>query len=276
MNSAALLPQLLMIAREAGEAIINIYNRAEPLRVEHKSDNSPVTEADLAAHQLICTSLARLTPEIPILSEESPSYQIQDRLQWPRYWLIDPLDGTKEFIKRNGEFTVNIALIENHSPTLGVVHAPALQTTYAGCVRTRSAFKHQGQNQNSKLKTRTLTPFRPLALVVSRSHADPSVDAYVEHLKQQMPVSVTPMGSSLKLCLIAEGMADLHLRIGPTSEWDTAAAQAVLEAAGGLVCDLNGEALQYNRKPHLINPDFMAAGDHGINWQRLLGNAPKA
>lgn len=272
MNSASLLPQLVRIAREAGEVILNIYDRADPIQVSQKNDLTPVTEADLAAHQLICTSLARLTPEIPILSEESPGDQIRDRQQWPRYWLVDPLDGTKEFLKRNGEFTVNIALIENHTPTLGVVHAPAIQTSYAGCVRTRSAFKSEGHGRKIALKTRTLTPFRPLALVVSRSHCDPRIDAYIEQIKRLTPVSVTPMGSSLKLCLIAEGMADLHLRIGPTSEWDTAAAQAVLEAAGGLVCNLTSEPLQYNRKPTLINPDFMAAGDPDFDWQRCLGN----
>ncbi|MFT5720464.1 MAG: 3'(2'), 5'-bisphosphate nucleotidase [Motiliproteus sp.] len=272
MNSTSLLQQLMIITREAGDVILDIYNRAEPLHIEQKSDNSPVTEADLAAHQLICTSLARLTPEIPILSEESPAYQIQDRQQWPRYWLIDPLDGTKEFIKRNGEFTVNIALIENHRPILGVVHAPAIQTTYAGCVRTQSAFKRQGKQRTTALKTRILTPFRPLALVVSRSHSDPRIDAYIQQIRALMPVSVTPLGSSLKLCLIAEGMADLHLRLGPTSEWDTAAAQAVLEAAGGLVCDLSGNPLEYNRKQSLINPDFMAAGDLNAGWHRCLTN----
>ncbi|MFT6916274.1 MAG: 3'(2'), 5'-bisphosphate nucleotidase [Motiliproteus sp.] len=273
MNSTSLLPHLMLIAREAGDVILNIYNRAEPLQIDQKSDNSPVTEADLAAHQLICASLARLTPEIPILSEESPDEEIQDRLQWPRYWLVDPLDGTKEFIKRNGEFTVNIALIENHRPTLGVVYAPAIQTSYAGCVRTQSTFKSQGKQRAVAFKTRSLTPFRPLSLVVSRSHNDPRIDTYVEQLRQQMPVSVTPLGSSLKLCLIAEGMADLHLRVGPTSEWDTAAAQAVLEAAGGLVCDLSGNPLEYNRKQSLINPDFMAAGDPTTDWQRCLSPA---
>ncbi|MEH6824195.1 MAG: 3'(2'),5'-bisphosphate nucleotidase CysQ [Motiliproteus sp.] len=265
-----MLPQLISIAREAGEVILNIYNRADPIQVNQKDDLTPVTEADLAAHQLICTSLARLTPEIPILSEESPGDQIRDRRQWPRYWLVDPLDGTKEFLKRNGEFTVNIALIENHTPTLGVVHAPSIQTSYAGCVRTRNAFKSEGHNRESVLKTRTLTPFRPLALVVSRSHCDPQIEAYIEQIKRRIPVSVTPMGSSLKLCLIAEGAADLHLRIGPTSEWDTAAAQAVLEAAGGLVCNLQGEPLEYNRTPSLINPDFMAAGDPDFDWLRCL------
>lgn len=272
MDSSALIPQLIKIAREAGEVILNIYNRPEPLTINFKADDSPLTEADLAAHQLICTSLARLTPDIPVLSEESPAYQIQERQQWTRYWLIDPLDGTKEFIKRNGEFTVNIALIENNTPTLGVVHAPVIQTSYAGCVRTRSAFKTQGQGRNIALSTRTLTPFRPLALVISRSHCDPRIDAYIEQIKKQIPVSVTPMGSSLKLCLIAEGMADLHLRLGPTSEWDTAAAQAVLEAAGGLVCTFDYQPLQYNRSLSLINPDFIALGDPGFDWKHCLGH----
>ncbi|MEH6470707.1 MAG: 3'(2'),5'-bisphosphate nucleotidase CysQ [Halopseudomonas sp.] len=272
MDSAQMLPQLISIAREAGEAILSLYQLASPIEVVNKADNTPVTRADMAAHRLICNSLKRLTPDIPILSEESDHSQIQNRQQWQRYWLIDPLDGTKEFIKRNGEFTVNIALIECNTPTLGVVHAPAIQTTYAGCVRTRTAFKKQQEQRETPLKTRTLTPFRPLALVVSRSHLDPRIDDYTQRIKQLMPVSTMPMGSSLKLCLIAEGMADLHLRIGPTSEWDTAAAQAVLEAAGGVVCDWLGQPLTYNQKTSLINPDFMAAGDPDFDWQQCLGS----
>ncbi len=277
MDSATLLPQLIRIAQEAGEAILNIYNRAESLQVDYKTDSTPLTEADLAAHTLICASLERLTPDIPILSEESDPEQIRDRLNWQRYWLIDPLDGTKEFIKRNGEFTVNIALIDQHRPILGVVYAPAIHTSYAGCVRTQTAFKYEGNaaaTPKQPIKTRLLTPFRPLALVVSRSHRDPHIDAYIDQIKQLTPVSETPIGSSLKLCLIAEGMADLHLRIGPTSEWDTAAAHAVLEAAGGSVSDLHGEVLRYNTNSSLLNPDFMAVGDARFDWQRCLGHTP--
>lgn len=272
---SALLPQLIRIAHEAGEAILSIYHRPESLQVDHKADSTPLTEADLAAHTLICASLERLTPNIPILSEESDSEQIRDRLSWQRYWLVDPLDGTKEFIKRNGEFTVNIALIDQNRPVLGVVYAPAIQASYAGCVKTRTAFKCEGSRPNTPkrpITTRVLTPFRPIALVVSRSHRDPRIDAYIDQMKQLTPVSETPMGSSLKLCLIAEGMADLHLRLGPTSEWDTAAAQAVLEAAGGQVSDLQGEPLRYNSKDSLINPDFMAVGDSSFDWQRCLGH----
>ncbi len=270
MDCTTLLPQLIQIAQEAGAAILNIYNRSAALKVDHKADATPLTEADLAAHTLISASLSRLTPDIPILSEESSSGQIRNRRQWQRYWLVDPLDGTKEFIKRNGEFTVNIALIEQNKPSLGVVYSPVNQTTYAGCVKTRVAFKKEGHRKEQTIQTRSLTPFRPLALVVSRSHYDERIDSYIDKIQQLMPVSITPMGSSLKLCLIAEGMADLHLRIGLTSEWDTAAAQAVLEAAGGQVTDLNGRSLRYNLKPSLINPDFMAVGDSHFDWRRCL------
>ena len=276
MDRAALLPQLSRIAREAGEVILSIYNRSAPLAVEHKSDTSPLTEADLAAHELIQSSLTLLTPDIPVLSEESSPEQIAERRQWRCYWLVDPLDGTKEFIKRNGEFTVNIALIEDHQPTLGVVYAPAIQTLYAGCAKTGTAIKSRDGGKPSNLKARPLAPFRPLTLVVSRSHRDSAIDRYIDRVRQLVPVSETPMGSSLKLCLIAEGIADLHLRIGPTSEWDTAAAQAVLEAAGGELRDLNDQPLRYNSREGLINPDFFAVGDRDFEWQRCLGLATEA
>lgn len=275
MDLTALLPQLTRIAVEAGEAILSIYDRSHPVQVQHKADTTPLTEADLAAHRLICSSLERLCPEIPILSEESSASQIEQRVQWSRYWLVDPLDGTKEFIKRNGEFTVNIALIDNHRPILGVVYAPAIDTLYAGCAKIGMAVKSNGKGQRQlAISSRSLVPFRPLSLVVSRSHRDSALDPYVERLRQLMPVSETPMGSSLKLCLIAEGTADLHVRTGPTSEWDTAAAQAVLEAAGGQVIDFNGKALHYNQRDTLINPDFIATGDALFDWAQCLGLEP--
>ncbi|WP_421868599.1 3'(2'),5'-bisphosphate nucleotidase CysQ [Motiliproteus sp.] len=272
MDFTALLPQLTRIAVEAGEAILSIYDRDHPVQVQHKADTSPLTEADLAAHRLICSSLERLCPEIPILSEESAVSQIAERQQWSRYWLVDPLDGTKEFIKRNGEFTVNIALIDNHQPLLGVVYAPAIDTLYAGCDKVGIAYKSNGKGlRQLPLKSRPLAPFRPLSLVVSRSHRDSALDPYIDRLRQILPVSETPMGSSLKLCLIAEGAADLHLRTGPTSEWDTAAAQAVLEAAGGQVIDFRGRAMRYNERDNLINPDFIATGDRAFDWSHCLG-----
>ena len=274
IDSATLLPQLMQIAEEAGRVILDIYEQGPLAQVNYKQDSSPLTAADMASHRLILSSLERLTPQIPVLSEESSPGEISGRQQWSRYWLIDPLDGTKEFIKRNGEFTVNIALIENHQPSLGVVYAPALKTVYAGCSRTAYAVKQRQGDKPKAIKTRLQTPFRPLALVVSRSHRDPRIDDFTERLRRHLPVSETPMGSSLKLCLIAEGMADLHLRLGPTSEWDTAAAQAVLEAAGGQVLDLEGNPLSYNRGSGLINPDFVALGDPALNWQTGFADAP--
>ncbi|MBF0254962.1 MAG: 3'(2'),5'-bisphosphate nucleotidase CysQ [Gammaproteobacteria bacterium] len=247
-----LLGEILQIAQEAGERILQVYGR-EDFGEQLKSDSSPLTEADLAAHRHIVQRLQALTPGWPILSEESAAIPWSERQGWQRYWLVDPLDGTKEFIKRNGEFTVNIALIDQHRPILGVVHAPVLATSWLGDVE-QGAFKQTGAGVEP-IRVQPHQPGEPWRVVGSRSHAGAGLAAFLADLGEHELVS---MGSSIKLCLVAEGAAHLYPRLGLTSEWDTAAAQAVVEAAGGEVIQQeDAKALEYNRKESLLNPFFI-------------------
>jgi 3'(2'), 5'-bisphosphate nucleotidase len=263
MNPPLPLDDLLNLAREAGSAILKIYET--DFGVEHKQDNSPLTEADLASHRTIMEGLQRLTPDIPVLSEESADIPYETRQTWQRYWLIDPLDGTREFVKRNGEFTVNIALIENHRPSLGVVYAPVLDRIYYGS-DTNGAWRQDGGQ--ATLPIRVVAHRRsPLHVAGSRSHAGDSLLRFLEKLGNHKLVS---MGSSLKLCLVADGEADIYPRLGPTSEWDTAAAQAVVEAAGGSVTTLDLKPLSYNTKDSLLNPHFLVFGDRSVDWSAYL------
>ncbi len=254
------------IARSAGAAIMRIY--AGEFAVERKQDNSPLTEADLAAHRAIVDGLRILTPQIPVLSEESAE-QVPwpARRGWVRYWLVDPLDGTREFIKRNGEFTVNIALIEDQRPTLGVVFAPVMNEMYWAW-RGGHAFFSNGASQRD-VPLRTHARRDPLIVAGSRSHADARMLAALSKLG---PHEVIALGSSLKFCRAACGNVDLYIRYGLTSEWDTAAGQCVLEQAGGAVLDMSGEALRYNTKESLLNPDFLACGDPSVPWTKLIGH----
>ncbi|MCU7796893.1 MAG: 3'(2'),5'-bisphosphate nucleotidase CysQ [Candidatus Thiodiazotropha sp. (ex Myrtea spinifera)] len=263
MSSPLPIDDLLQLAREAGDEILKIYNTE--FEVERKQDNSPLTTADLAAHKLIVSTLERLTPEIPVLSEESAKIPFDTRQQWQRYWLIDPLDGTREFVKRNGEFTVNIALIENHEPTLGVVYAPVLDKLYYG-ISGQGAWKQEGRQAAGEIQVVNQRR-QPTVVAGSRSHAGDSLIRFLDNLGEHELVS---MGSSLKLCLVAEGEADLYPRLGPTSEWDTAAAQAVVEAAGGKVTTLDLQPLRYNTKDSLLNPQFFVFGDHSVAWSDYL------
>ncbi len=256
---------LRALAEQAGEAIMEIYET--PFEVEHKQDNSPLTAADRASHEIICTGLAKLEPRLPLLSEESPPEEVAERLSWRRYWLIDPLDGTKEFVKRNGEFTVNIALIENHRPVLGIVRAPALDLEYVGATAA-GAWVRRGNGRPQAIATAS-APDGRLRIVGSRSHPSGALATYLARLG---PHELKPMGSSLKICLVADGQADIYPRLGPTSEWDTAAAQAVLESAGGNMISLDGQKLRYNTKESLLNPHFLAVGDSGRDW---LSAVPK-
>lgn len=243
---------IVAIAIAAGQEILAIYKKAD-FGEREKSDHSPLTEADIASHRLITQQLQRLTPAIPILSEESAAIPWEMRQTWQRYWLIDPLDGTKEFIKRNGEFTVNIALIDNHRPVLGVVHAPVLGTTWVG-EKNGSAVKIvAGEHKNIHVTPHV--PGQPWKVVGSRTHAGDSLKTFLASLGSYELIS---MGSSIKLCLVAEGKAELYPRLGPTSEWDTAAAHAVVNAAGGeVVIAENGQPLLYNTKDSLLNPHFV-------------------
>lgn len=263
MTLPLLLDELLRLAREAGDAILKIYNT--DFNVERKHDNSPLTEADLASHRTIVNALARLTPEIPVLSEESVKIPFETRRSWNRYWLIDPLDGTREFVKRNGEFTVNIALIEGDRPAAGVVYAPVLDRLYYGTVDDGAWLK---EGEQAAKPIRAVSRRRlPIKVAGSRSHAGDSLKHFLNNLGEHELVS---MGSSLKLCLVAEGEADLYPRLGPTSEWDTAAAQAVVEAAGGHVTTLDMQPLRYNTKDSLLNPEFFVFGDDSVNWSDYL------
>jgi 3'(2'), 5'-bisphosphate nucleotidase len=254
----ALRPEVAAIARDAGRAIMAVY--AGDFVVERKADRSPLTEADLAAHRLIVGALAALTPELPVLSEESAHVAWSERREWRRYWLVDPLDGTREFVKRNGEFTVNIALVERGAPVLGVVHAPA-RGDMVHAVRGGPALRETAEGAQA-LRARGVGS--PLRVAGSRSHGDPRLAGFLDRAG---PHELLPLGSSLKFCLVAGGEADVYLRYGATSEWDTAAGQCIVESAGGAVTDLGFAPLAYNRRESLLNPDFVAVGDPGVDWR---------
>ncbi|WP_444903377.1 3'(2'),5'-bisphosphate nucleotidase CysQ [Microbulbifer sp. CnH-101-E] len=272
MNKA-LLEQVIAICKNAGEAILEVYHSSAELEVDTKADDSPVTAADLAAHKILAPALAQLIDGVPVLSEEQEMPSFAERSQWQRYWIVDPLDGTKEFIRRTGEFTVNVALIENGEPVLGVVHVPVLDITYAGG-KGDGAFKRTVSG-DTEIHVRPLKPRLEagdaVELVASRSHGAGAVDQLVERIESKLGAVVCKnMGSSLKLCLVAEGAADLYPRLAPTCEWDTAAAQAVVEAAGGTVVDDSFKLLRYNSKDSLLNPFFYVIGDASYDWQDLL------
>jgi 3'(2'), 5'-bisphosphate nucleotidase len=265
MSSApAFAQQIGDIARAAGEAILSVYH--SDFAVETKADASPLTAADLAAQQVIMTGLAALDPVSPVLSEEAKTLAWSERQHWSRYWLVDPLDGTREFVKRNGEFTVNIALIENRQSVLGVVLAPVTGELYIGARGQGAWLQAQVGGDWQRIHARPLA--QPPVMAGSRSHGslqDSMLNALLgpEH-------ELVSLGSSLKFCLIARGAADVYLRLGLTSEWDTAAAQCVLEEAGGAVLDLQGRPFSYNRGESLLNPEFIAVGDPGVDWAGRL------
>jgi len=263
MNLAELVEPAVALARMAGDAIMEVY--ATDFDVQAKDDDSPLTQADMASHRVIDAGLRELTPDIPIISEESGLPSFDERSKWPVYWLIDPLDGTKEFVNRNGEFTVNIALIEGRRPVLGVVHVPVSSKTYTGCEGIGAAVRESGGGSRTINVARESA--QPIRVVGSRSHRGASLDAFLARLGE---VEMLPMGSSLKFCVVAEGGADIYPRLGPTSEWDTAAAQAVVEQAGGAVLELDGSPLAYNAKDDILNPHFLVRGPQDRDWLALL------
>lgn len=270
----SLADQVTALCREAGEAILKVYHRERGYEVQTKRDDSPVTEADLAAHRILLPGLQALLPQLPVLSEESEMPAFSERREWQRYWLVDPLDGTKEFINRNGEFTVNVALIEAGVPIMGIVYVPVTRVVYQG-IRGVGALKRQGDSAHA-INVRSIaerqTRQQPIELVASRRHGAEAVERLLDKVATEMgPVETKSMGSSLKLCLVAEGEADLYPRLAPTSEWDTAAAQAVVEAAGGVVVDEEFQPLRYNCKDEILNPFFYVIGDQSYDWRRLLG-----
>ena len=266
-NYQRLVDPLERLVREAAAAILEIYANAD-VSVSLKKDASPLTAADLASHEILAAGLGGFAPELPVLSEESASQvTAAERRAWPRYWLVDPLDGTKEFLKRNGEFTVNVALIEFGRPVLGVVHVPVTGVSYIG-VAGHGAERRDGSDAATVLHVAGPAHGRAVRIVGSRSHGGGELEGFAAALGRHEFLAV---GSSLKFCLIAEGKADLYLRLKPTCEWDTGAGQAVVEAAGGAVTDLHGQPLRYNARDTLINPSFLASGDLERDYLRFAG-----
>lgn len=244
-----MIEHIITLSRSAGAAIMKVYNGEKPLELNQKQDYSPVTAADLAAHRIINTGLQALTPNIPLLSEEDPpNWSV--RQHWRRFWLVDPLDGTKEFLQRNGEFTVNIALINDGNPVLGVVYAPVIDRLYAAVDGKAWRIEKNGKRQVIEVKE----THPPLAVVVSRSHGNNAkLQDYLRCLGEYQIITI---GSSLKFCLVAEGTAQLYPRFGPTSIWDTAAGHAVAIAAGAKVNDWQGRELDYTPRESFLNPSF--------------------
>lgn len=257
MDRIQLAKEVVKIARQAGAAILEIYHNEADFGIEQKADNSPLTLADKAANKIICQGLEALAIQYPIVSEENKAIPFEVRKQYTRSWLVDPLDGTKEFIKRNGEFTVNIALIENQHPVLGVVYAPELDEMY-WAVKGQGAFiVENGKDQKLAANSFALTD-SGLRVVCSRSHLNEQTQNFVDQL---LVPELVATGSSLKFLIMAKGQADVYPRLGPTMEWDTGAAQIILEEAGGSVIDEETkQPLRYN-KENLLNPYFIAYGD---------------
>ncbi|MBX2814922.1 MAG: 3'(2'),5'-bisphosphate nucleotidase CysQ [Saprospiraceae bacterium] len=243
---------------EAGQAIMEIYADPSRFNVELKGDESPLTAADQAANDIICKALA--STDIPIISEENKQAAFEERRGYKSCWLVDPLDGTKEFIKRNGEFTVNIALVEQGQSILGIIYVPVTGATYLAARGEGSYLMAKGKKES--IRSRTFDPRdKGLAVVCSRSHLNSKTEDY---LSQYADYDLMPRGSSLKFTELAQGMADFYPRIGPTMEWDTAAAQIILEEAGGAVLDFESrEPLRYN-KENLLNPNFIALGTGSV------------
>lgn len=260
------LDRVVAIAKQAGDAIMPVYLKPRlSIDVTIKQDGSPVSEADIIAHHLLVNALTQLTPDWPCLSEEGSERSLQERQAWPCYWLLDPIDGTKEFLLQTGDFTVNVALIINHRVVLGVVYAPATEECYFAS-QSQGSFKQVRQLAPQSLSVRKVAP-PALTVAVSRRHGQVNLEALWATFPQYTHCQ---RGSSLKFCLIAEGLVDLYPRLAPTSEWDTAAAQCILEQAGGFVTDLQGEPLGYNQRDSLINPFFIAFGDRSIDWLSYL------
>ena len=264
MRASSGLPEAVeALAREAGAAIMAVY--ARDFSATHKQDLSPLTEADTTAHEVIVRGLAKLQPPLPVLSEEAVG-DFSGADDAGRYWLVDPLDGTREFIKRNGEFTVNIALVENGRAVLGVVYAPAPNVAYLAA-QGLGAFKISADGRRMPIRVAEHREGSPWRVVGSRSHAGDSLAGFLHRLGSHELVS---MGSSLKFCLVAEGAADVYPRLGPTSLWDTAAAQCVVEQAGGAVIRLTGEPVSYADPSAVLNPHFLVHGKSAVDWVALL------
>ena len=276
VNQHPVFQALQKIIHDAATAIMEIYQSAD-LGIQQKSDDSPVTAADLAAHRVIIAGLQVLTPDIPVLSEEG-TVSFEERVRWSSLWIVDPLDGTKEFIKRNGEFSINIALVQDGKPIVGMVYLPTTSEGYFGVTEPWrdlpvGAIKwHDDAEREATYESISVRePREPIIVMTSRSHGPALPIDLKDTLKANYEqVRELPKGSSIKGCRIAEGIADLHLRRGPTSEWDTAAQQAIIEAAGGMLVTPEGKPFRYNQRETLLNGHFFVSGDeiapHIMRW----------
>ncbi|MGF1743866.1 3'(2'),5'-bisphosphate nucleotidase CysQ [Vibrio minamisatsumaniensis] len=262
-----LLPSVIEIARSAGQLILEIYEKKD-YEAFTKSDDTPVTTADFAAHKLISKRLSELTPDIPVLSEEAADIGLEQRAQWDRYWLVDPLDGTQEFIARSGDFATIIALIEHNKPVMGVVYAPTSGVSYYA-YRGKGAWKIPDLNDSVKIKThRHEQPNQSIAMAISRRQ---DINHITSRMSSAWNYDLVPLGSAaLKACLVAEGAVDCYLRLGPTGEWDTAATQCIVEEAGGRILSTQLEPLSYNERETLENPNFIVLGDADLPWAEIL------
>jgi len=274
-NLLALVDPLLNLCRRAGDVICDHYHAPHAAEYRAKGDNSPLTRADLDSHHILQTGLNALAPDIPVLSEESSTQEVAQRLSWNRLWLVDPLDGTKEFLARTGEFTINIALIDGHAPVLGVLYVPLTRKAYVG-IPGRGAWCYEyaesGQWAQRAVTTRSLQPGDTLTVLASRRHHGDRLDDCFAWLHQHWgDTRRINSGSALKFCQMVEGEGDIHPRFSPCCEWDTAAGQALLEAAGGALLDMAGRPFQYNARETLLNPDFYAIADAGKPlWRGLF------
>lgn len=264
----SLLSDIVSISKQAGQKILEIYNSGD-FDVQIKDDDSPLTKADLAAHNLIVDFLGKKYPDIPCLSEESSEITFEQRKHWKQCFIIDPLDGTKEFIARNGDFTVNIGLQENGKCILGVIYVPVSDITYFAAEGV-GAFKQQQEQAVEKIKVRKLQQKNGknhLTIVASRRHGIEQVKTLCQNFASY---DLTSHGSSLKMCMVAEGSADFYPRLALTSEWDTAAAQAIVEQAGGRIVQLDFSEMTYNQKENILNPFFLVLGDPSFDWKKEL------
>ncbi|KMT64323.1 3'(2'),5'-bisphosphate nucleotidase CysQ [Catenovulum maritimum] len=262
-----LLEQVKQIAYHAGEAIMQIYKKND-YDLYQKDDESPVTSADYAANEVLVEELKNLAPDIPIISEEMEKTPLVERQKWKRYWLLDPMDGTQEFVSRSGDFAVNIALIENHTPVLGVIYWPTKNTWYFA-TKGNGAYKQIKQTGNIVPIQVTSHSEKPeLRIAVSRVQKSETIAKYL--VAEQTHPKIALGSCSLKNCLIAEGNADFYLRIGPTGEWDTGASHCILREAGGEILDAEFNPITYNQRDTLENPDFIVMGDQNIEWQKVV------
>jgi 3'(2'), 5'-bisphosphate nucleotidase len=263
MSADELVQSVIGISRRAAEVIMAVYSRS--FRVRHKPDDSPVTEADLASDALINQALTALTPDCPVLSEESECPPFELRSKWQRYWLVDPLDGTHGFVSRRGDFTINVALVDAHVPVLGVIYVPQSGVCYYARAGG-GAYRTVDEKAPQRLRVR-VTAVSPIRVVTSYSKRNPMTGAFIESLGK---VRIERVGSALKSCRVAEGGADVYPGFSRTSEWDTAAAQCIVEEAGGQMIDTHGRPLRYNTRAGLRNPAFLAVGDTRRDWARAF------